>query len=174
MAAGEWVSMRGQAELLEAELEKERYELAHRPQNEVAELADIYMRRGVDRELATRFATAMMRDPELALEVHAREELGIDPFDLGSPARAALASFLSFSVGALIPLVPWFFADGGVGVALSIIAGSVGALLVGAGLARFTRRPAWASALRQLAIAVAAAAVTYAVGAAIGAGTSVT
>ena len=168
MAAGEYVSMRAQAELLEAELEMERVEIHRRPEKERTELVAIYRSRGVDPAVAEDLATEMMRDPELALETHAREELGIDPSALGSPVQAALSSFASFAAGALVPLLPWLLARGAGAMVASIALGALGAIAVGVALARFTGRPMARSALRQLAIAAAAAGVTYVIGALVG------
>lgn len=168
MAAGEYVSMRAQTELLERELEMERTEIARRPESERRELVQIYRSRGIDADLAEDLATEMHRDPHLALQTHAREELGIDPESLGSPIGAAVSSFLAFATGAVVPLAPWFFAKGNGAVAASVVIGVVAALAVGVGLATFTGRSAVRSALRQLAIAAAAAGVTYAVGNAVG------
>jgi VIT1/CCC1 family predicted Fe2+/Mn2+ transporter len=172
MAAGEYLSMRAQTELFEAELDLERREIHRRPENERRELAAIYKARGVDPKTADTLATEMMRDPELALETHAREELGINPASLGSPVQAAVSSFLAFGVGAIVPLVPWFFGRGTAAVIASVVLGVVAAVAVGAGLSRFTRRSAFRSALRQLVIVSAAAGLTYGVGRALG--TSVT
>ena len=170
MASGEYVSMRAQGELLERELEMERVEIARRPENERRELAAIYRARGVERELAEQMAREMMRNPDLALETHAREELGIDATALGSPWQAAVSSFLAFAIGAVIPLIPWFFTRGGAGEGLSIALGAAAALTVGALLARFTGRSALRSSLRQLGIAASAAAVTFLIGRAVGTG----
>lgn len=170
MAAGEYVSMRAQSELLERELELERIEIHRRPENERQELAAIYRDRGVAAEVADELATEMMRDPELALETHAREELGIDPNELGSPGQASLSSFLAFAFGALVPLVPWFVGTGTAATVASVILGALSAVGIGVALAAFTGRPFLRSALRQLAIATAAAGVTYAVGSAVGTG----
>jgi VIT1/CCC1 family predicted Fe2+/Mn2+ transporter len=172
MAAGEYVSMRAQTELLERELELERREIRRRPENERRELAAIYRSRGVHPSTADELATEMMRDPDLALETHAREELGIDPGSLGSPVGAAVSSFLAFCVGAVVPLIPWFFAKGTVAVVLSVVLGAVAAIVVGALLAQFTGRSPFRSALRQLFIAALAAGVTYAIGRAVGVGSS--
>lgn len=168
MAAGEWVSMRAQAELLERELAIERREIARAPDKERRELAAIYKGRGVDHQTAESMAGQVMRDPDLALEVHAREEMGVDPSALGSPLKAAVSSFATFAVGALVPLLPWFFARGGGAVVVSLVLAAVAASTVGAALARFTGRGALRSAVRQVGIAAAAAAVTYGVGALIG------
>ena len=168
MAAGEYVSMQAQRELLERELDIERRELARRPHVEQVELAHIYESRGVDPDTARDLATQMMRDPEMALETHAREELGINPDALGSPVGAAVSSFVAFAVGAVIPLAPWFFRHGNGAVVASIILGAIAALTVGAVLARFTGRSRVVSALRQLGIAAVAAGVTYGIGRAVG------
>jgi vacuolar iron transporter family protein len=168
MASGEYVSMKGQTELLERELELEKRELHRHPEAERRELAAIYRQRGVNAEVADDLAAEMMRNPDTALETHAREELGIDPSQLGSPRQAAVSSFVAFCVGALVPLVPWFFAHGNGAVVASIALGAVAAVLVGAGLARFTGRSMLRSALRQLGIAALAASVTYAVGRVVG------
>ena len=107
MAAGEYVSVASQSELAQAEIELERNELAHRPEAEQEELAETFERRGLSKELATEVARELSRDPEHALEVHVREELGLDVHELPSPGTAGVSSFLSFSVGALIPLLPY-------------------------------------------------------------------
>lgn len=168
MAAGEYVSMTAQTELLERELEMERIELHRRPEAERRELAQIYRSRGVDEATAEQLATALSRDPDLALQTHAREELGIDPDSLGQPARAALSSFVTFSVGASIPLVPYFFATGTAALVAAVVLAALTALAVGAALARFTERPMLRSALRQLLFSAVPAVATYALGSAVG------
>ena len=167
MAAGEYLSMKAQTELFEAELDLERREIDRRPESERRELAAIYRSRGVDQQTADQLATEMHRDPDLALETHAREELGINPNSLGSPVKAAVSSFLAFAVGALVPLVPWFFGRGDAAVLASIVLGAVAAIAVGAALSRFTRRSAVFSAGRQLAVVALAAGVTYGIGRAL-------
>ncbi|MFN2504461.1 MAG: VIT1/CCC1 transporter family protein [Acidimicrobiales bacterium] len=170
MAAGEWVSMTAQAELLERELRMEAIELRRRPEGERQELVQIYRSRGVERDTAEQLATELMRDPELALETHAREELGIDPNSLGSPWSAAVSSFLAFGLGALIPLLAWLFSSGGAAIAVSIVLSGVTALGVGAALARFTGRSVIRTSVRQLLFAAVPAAITYALGSAVGVG----
>jgi VIT1/CCC1 family predicted Fe2+/Mn2+ transporter len=113
-------------------------------------------------------ATEIMRDPELALQTHAREELGVDPAALGHPWAAAISSFVTFAVGALVPLLPWFVAHGTAALGTSIGFTAVAALAVGAALARFTGRPRLHSAARQLVIAAVAAGVTFGVGKLVG------
>jgi vacuolar iron transporter family protein len=168
MAAGEYISMTAQAELLERELEMERLELRRRPEAERRELAQIYRSRGVDEATAEQLATALSRDPDLALQTHAREELGIDPDSLGEPVKAAASSFVTFSLGASIPLVPYFFTTGTAALVAAIVLGVVAALAVGAFLAKFTGRPVGRSAGRQLLFSAVPAAITYAIGSAVG------
>ena len=168
MASGEYISMQAQRELLQRELELERREITLRPEGERRELAHIYEQRGLDPTLARRVAGEIMRDPDQALEVHAREELGIDPTSLGSPVQAAVASFASFAFGALLPLLPWFFATGHGATLASVAVGAFGALAAGAGLSVFTGQPRWRSAGRQLVVTAAAASVTYGIGASLG------
>ncbi|HVE94570.1 MAG TPA: VIT1/CCC1 transporter family protein [Acidimicrobiales bacterium] len=168
MAAGEYVSVKAQVELLEAELTLEAHEIKHRPGKEFAELSALYQSRGVSPEAAHEVATAIMADADLALEVHAREELGVNPGQLGSPVTAAGSSFVSFIVGAVIPLAPWFFTTGRAAITSSLVLAAVAAVAVGVALARFTGRPAWRAALRQLGLASAGAAVCYLVGSAVG------
>lgn len=170
MASGEYVSMKAQTELLQRELDMERIEIHRRPENERRELAQIYRSRGIDPALAEDLATEMHRDPDLALETHAREELGIDPDELGSPVHAAASSFFAFAGGAVLPLLPWFFAGGTGAMLASVIIGALSAVAVGAALARFTGRPVVRLAARQLAFAAAAATVAFLVGNAVGVG----
>jgi VIT1/CCC1 family predicted Fe2+/Mn2+ transporter len=168
MAAGEYVSMKAQSELLERELEMERLELHRRPEAERRELAAIYRARGVDEATAEQLATALSRDPEMALETHAREELGIDPSALGKPVSAAVSSFVCFAVGASIPLVPYFFGTGTAALVVAIVLGALAGLAVGAALARFTGRSVVRSSLRQLVFTAVPAVITFALGAAVG------
>ena len=168
MAAGEYISMTAQSELLERELEMERLELRRSPEAERRELVQIYRSRGLDEATADQLATALHRDPELALQTHAREELGIDPESLGRPVSAAVSSFVTFSVGATIPLFPYFFGSGTAALVVAIVLGVVAAVTVGALLARFTGRPMARSAIRQLVFSAVPAAVTFALGAAVG------
>ncbi len=170
MAAGEYISMKAQSELLERELEMERLELRRRPEAERRELTQIYRSRGVDEATAEQLATALSRDPDLALQTHAREELGIDPDSLGRPLSAAASSFVTFSIGASIPLVPYFLGSGDAALVAAVVLGIVAALTVGALLARFTGRPMGLSAARQLLFSAVPAALTFGIGAAVGVG----
>jgi VIT1/CCC1 family predicted Fe2+/Mn2+ transporter len=170
MAAGEYNSMRVQSELLDRELRLEAQELAVRPQHEAAELSRAYEARGLSPAQAHDVAAALMRDPDAALEAHAREELGIDPEHLGSPWGAASSSFGAFAVGALVPLGPWFVADGRAATVASLALGVVAALVVGALIARSTGRPLARAMIRQALFTIVPAALTYAIGAALGVG----
>jgi VIT1/CCC1 family predicted Fe2+/Mn2+ transporter len=170
MAAGEYVSMRAQSELMERELDVEREAIHHDPEDERRELAAIYRSRGLDHDMAEELSVTMMRDPELALETHAREELGINPAETGKPMQAAASSFVSFAVGAFIPLLPWLFVSGTTATLWSVVLGGVAAFAVGAALAIFTGRSWWWSAGRQLLISGVAAGITFGIGHAVGSG----
>ncbi|MGH9100719.1 MAG: VIT1/CCC1 transporter family protein [Acidimicrobiales bacterium] len=169
MGAGELVSMQAQRELLERELEVERHALEQTPAAERGELVAIYERRGLTPALARQVADLMMRDPQIALETHAREELGIDPTSLGSPLLAAASSFATFALGALLPLIPWLLTHGNGALVASIAIGAAAAISVGVTLGVLTGRSVVRSAARQLLVAAVAAAVTYGVGRAVGA-----
>ncbi len=170
MSAGEYVSMKAQNELLQRELDIERRELRRNPHVETVELTQIYQSRGVDPDRARQLAEDMMRDPDVALETHAREELGIDPNQLGSPEGAAVASFVAFAVGALVPLLPWFFGSGVAATVSSVALGFVACAVVGASLARFTGKSTLFSATRQVVIATIAGGVTFLIGNLVGVG----
>jgi vacuolar iron transporter family protein len=172
MAAGEYVSMQAQRELLEAELEVERAALREEPEAEAAELKGIYEGRGITGDVAATLVDEVMQDPELALETHAREELGINPRSLGSPVQAAVASFVAFAIGAFLPLLPWLITTGGAAALWSVGIGVVASFTVGALLGHFTTRSTLYSAVRQLAVTTVAAAVTYGIGRAVGTGIS--
>jgi VIT1/CCC1 family predicted Fe2+/Mn2+ transporter len=168
MAAGEWVSVRAQNELIEREVDIERRSLAENPDAETRELAAIYRHRGVDPSDADRIAENIMSDPEIALGVHTREELGIDPSGVGHPGAAAFASFWAFVLGAIAPRVPWFFFEGTGATIASIVIGLLGAALVGFALAVFTERSGFRTAVRQVLVAGGACAATYLIGASVG------
>lgn len=170
MAAGEYISVTAQRELVEAEIAKERRELETNPKGEQAELRAIYEARGVAPDVAAQIASDLMRDPELALATHAREELGVDPGSLGSAWAAAISSFVMFALGAFLPLLPWLFIGGPAAILWSVVIGGVSALAIGAGLAQFTGRSVVRSALRQFAVAAVAATITYLVGLTLGVG----
>jgi len=172
MAAGEYVSMKAQTELYERELELERRELRRNPHVETVELTQIYQSRGVDPDQARELAQQMMSDPELALQTHAREELGINPDNLGSATAASVSSFFAFAVGALLPLLPWFVGSGSAATVASVVLGLIGSAIVGSLLARFTGRSVLFSATRQVAIATFAAGITFLIGNLVGVGVS--
>jgi VIT1/CCC1 family predicted Fe2+/Mn2+ transporter len=169
MGSGEYLSMRAQKELLESEIEMERKALVENPVEEQQELRQLFIDRGIEEELADRLSIDLMRDPDLALRTHTREELGIDPSATGSPWMAALSSFWAFVVGAFIPLVPWLWSTSGNQVYWSITLAGIGAAVVGGAIGWFTRRGIWRSAARQLVIAALASAVTFGVGRLVGA-----
>lgn len=168
MAAGEYNSVRVQDELFERELELERIELRRNPVGERDELAEVYERRGLASGDARHLADAMMADPELALETHAKEELGFAPGSTGAPVSAALSSLAAFSVGALVPLVPWFIGSGGAAMLASLVAAVVAAVVVGMAVAGFTERSPLRTVARQLLFTLVPAGLTYAVGSALG------
>ncbi len=174
MGVNEFLSLNAQVELAQHELRIERHELVHRPVKERAELVALYESRGVRRETAEEVATALMSDTDQALEIHAKEELGIDPGNLGSPLRAAFASFTAFIIGALLPLMPWLFGDDSGGkVVASMVLGAIGVTVIGVVLARLTNQEPWRIAARWLILAVGAAAISYAVGSIVGVSTPV-
>ncbi|GGV69382.1 VIT1/CCC1 transporter family protein [Streptomyces massasporeus] len=162
MAAGEYTSVASQRELVEAELDVERRQLRKHPKDEEAELAALYESRGVEPGLAREVARQLSKDPEQALEIHAREELGIDPGDLPSPTVAAVSSFGSFALGALTPVLPYLL--GASSMWPAVMLALLGLFLCGAVVAKVTARTWWYSGLRQLFLGGAAAGVTYALG----------
>ncbi len=169
MGSGEYVSMRVQREVLERLLHLEAHELGNDPDNEREELAEIYEKKGFPPELATRVATELMRDPKIALETHAREELGIDPNEgLGSPWGAAISSFVMFAFGALLPLIPFFFRGGGGAALIAGVIAAVSLIIVGALTSLLTGRNPVFSAGRQLLIGLMSALVTYGIGRLVG------
>jgi VIT1/CCC1 family predicted Fe2+/Mn2+ transporter len=166
MALGEYTSVKTQNEQLDLEVAKERRELLANPDGERAELAALWVARGLDPDLAEQVAVQLSRDPEQALRVHAVAELGLDPDDKPSPMTAAVSSFLCFAVGALIPLLPYLL--GGSLLWPALACGAVGLVLAGAVSSRFTPRPWWYAGGRQLLFGAVAAAATYGIGTAIG------
>lgn len=166
MAAGEYISVASQSELAQAEIEVERREILARPEAEEIELAQLYEARGLDADLAREVARQLSRDPEEALGIHAREELGVDPEDLPSPVLAAGSSFLSFAVGALLPVLPYLL--GAMSLWPAAIIAAIGLFSAGALVSRITARKWWYGGLRQLILGGAAALITFGVGALIG------
>ncbi len=170
MAAGEYISMQSQRELFERQIELERAELEAMPDEERQELAALYMAKGFSRAEADRIADRMFEDPETALDALIREELGLDPDELGSPWGAAGGSFAAFCIGAVVPVIPYLFGGTTASFVASLVL-SLGALfLVGAGVSMLTGRSTLLSGLRQMGLGAAAAAVTFLVGKLIGVG----
>ena len=170
MAAGEYTSVAAQAESAEAEIAKERDELRTNPFGEEAELAATYVARGVSPEVAREMAHQLHRNPENALRVHAREELGVTMDDLPSPKLAAVTSFLSFAIGAFVPLVPYLL--GATVLWPSVVLALLGLFGCGAIVTRVTSRPWWFGGTRQLVLGALAAALTYGIGSLVGVGLS--
>jgi VIT1/CCC1 family predicted Fe2+/Mn2+ transporter len=168
MGTGEYTSVASQSELARAEIEIEKREIARVPEAEEAELAAIYRSRGVDDATAREVARQLSADPDQAWRVHAREELGIDPDDLPSPWVAAGSSFVAFSLGAVVPLLP--YALGADSLALAVALALVALFVSGAVVSRFTERSALYSGSRQLLLGSAAATATWALGSVVGSG----
>ncbi len=170
MASGEFTSVSSQTELMQAEIDIERRELQIHPEEEERELALMYEAKGLRPELAAQVARELTADPEVALDVHVREELGVDPNDLPSPWLAAGSSFAAFAVGALVPLIPFLFGAGSVLPALLLSA--LGLVVTGGIVGKITARPFWYGGGRQLLLGGLSAAVTFAIGLAVGTGLS--
>jgi vacuolar iron transporter family protein len=168
MGAGEYVSMRVQRELFERLIHLEAHELATEPEEERVELVGIYQRKGVPRDVAESLVDVIHKNPDLALETHAREELGLDPRSgLGSPWGAAISSFITFSLGALVPLLPFLIGSGTAARIAAIVASGFTLFLVGSLMSILTGKRPIRSGVRMLLIGAAAAGVTYAVGSAL-------
>jgi VIT1/CCC1 family predicted Fe2+/Mn2+ transporter len=169
MAIGEWLSVQSARELYSHQSAVERAELTDVPDEEREELALIYQAKGLDAEAADRLAARIMGDHATALDTLAREELGIDPEELGGSAwEAAVASFLLFSAGAIVPALPFAFAGGLVAVAISVLLSALGLLVIGAGITLTTGVPLLKSATRQVLMGLAAAALTFGLGRLVG------
>jgi len=165
MSSGEYISVRVQREVFERLIHLEAHEIGSDPEAERAELAELYVRRGLPHDLAEQLATELMKDPEVALDTHAREELGLDPREgLGSPIAAASSSFVTFAVGAFVPLVPFLVSSGPPAVVASAVLSALALFGVGAAMSYLTGRPWLLSGLRMLVIGAAAAGITYLVG----------
>lgn len=168
MAAGEFVSVRSQREMFEYQIGLERLELQQYPEEEAEELALVYAAKGMPKDQALTLARSIIADPEKALDTLAREELGLNPDDLGSPWGAAFSSFGSFAVGALVPLLPFLVASGKPALLASLVLTGGALFAVGAVISLFTGRNAVRDGLRMLCIGAAAGGVTYAVGSLLG------
>jgi VIT1/CCC1 family predicted Fe2+/Mn2+ transporter len=168
MASGEYLSMRAQRELFEREIDVERRSIAEFPAQEQEELRQIFVGRGIEPDMAHMMATELMRDPDLALRTHTREELGIDPSAVGAPIQAALWSLATFAIGAMIPLLPWLLTTTGNQIWWSVGLSGAATAAIGALVGWFTQRGMLRGGIRQLLITSSAAAVTYLVGHAVG------
>ena len=169
MAVGEYISVQSQRELLEYQVEFERTQLRDTPGQEYDILVGIYMGRGLTRDEAKHFADRMFAEPDRALETLVREEVGLDPRAIGSPISAAIGSFIAFTLGALVPVVPYLITSGPAAFWASLAASLVALFLLGLGVSQFTHRHPVRSGVRQLLLGLVAAVVTYGVGTLLGA-----
>ena len=172
MAAGEFISMLSQKEMFQHQIAQERDELERYPKEEAEELALIYEARGVPLDEARDLATHIVSDPEKALDVLAREELGLNPDELGSPPKAAISSFVTFSVGASVPLVPYLLGYDKEGIVIAGILAGIALFAVGSALSLFSGRSAFLGGGRMLLVGSIAAAATYFIGSLLGANIS--
>jgi len=169
MALGEWVSVTSARELAQREVRIEKREVEENPNEEREELQLIYESKGLTQREAGELSNALMKDERTALDALSREELGIDPQELGgSPWTAAITSFLLFAVGAVVPVIPFLFVKDHRAPVASVAAGGVGLFVIGAAISLFTGRNVLWSGTRQLLLGFAAAGATYAIGRAIG------
>ncbi|HEX8997741.1 MAG TPA: VIT1/CCC1 family protein [Ktedonobacterales bacterium] len=169
MAIGEWLSVQSARELYSQQISVEREELAQRPEEEREELSLIYQAKGLDPSAADELAGRIISDSSTALDTLAREELGIDPKELGGSAwEAAIASFMLFAVGAIIPVIPFTFLAGWAAVGVSIGLSILGLFLIGAGITLTTGAPLWKAGGRQIIMGVAAALITFGLGHLVG------
>jgi vacuolar iron transporter family protein len=169
MAVGEYISVQSQRELLEYQIEFQRKQLEETPEQEHEILIGIYVGRGFSRDEARQIADRMFADPARALDALVREEIGLDPRVIGSPWGAAVGSFLAFTLGAIIPVVPYLLGSGAAAFWASLLASLAGLFLLGLGVSQFTHRNPLHTGVRQLLLGLAAALVTYAVGTLLGA-----
>jgi VIT1/CCC1 family predicted Fe2+/Mn2+ transporter len=169
MSIGEWLSVQSARELYTHQIAVERQELLEMPEEEREELALIYEAKGIDRETANRMAEHIMEQGEAALDTLAREELGIDPEELGGSAwTASIMSFMLFAIGAIIPVIPFVFGSGIVAVLFSVLLGTLGLFIVGVGITLTTGAPLLKSAGRQILLGLAAASITFGLGSLVG------
>ena len=168
MAAGEYVSVASQRDLFKRELDMEAQELATKPEEERKELELIYRAKGMDRATAKAAADRVFADPKAALDTLAREELGLNPDELGNPIKVAVSSFLAFAIGALVVVVPYLFTGGTVALVAAIVLAACAMLIVGGLVGRFSGRGVVPGALRQIAVGSLAAGVPFVIGKVIG------
>jgi VIT1/CCC1 family predicted Fe2+/Mn2+ transporter len=169
MGVGEYISVQSQRELLDFQLAFQRHQLRGAPEQEHRILRDIYVDRGLQPEEAARFVDRMFEQPEQATRLLIFEEVGLDERSIGSPYQAGIGSFFAFTLGAVIPLVPYLLAEGAIAFTASLGASLVALLALGYGISRLTHRSTLYSAVRQLVLGALAAGVTYAVGTLLGA-----
>ena len=168
MAAGEWVSISAQNDLVKREMALELRELKLHPEAETSELAAMYRQHGMSREQAAASAREVMRDPERAVIVHAREEFGLDAGNLPNPIQIALISLITFLAGAMLPVIPWIFSSGDTARYLSVSVAIVAAAIAGYAIGQQAERSKISTALRQVAIMLLAVGVTYVIGRLVG------
>lgn len=169
MALGEWISVQSSRELYERQIAIERDELTQNPAEEQEELALIYQAKGLPEEQARALAARLVADPATALDTLAREELGVNPEELGGSAwEAAISSFVLFAVGAVVPVLPFLFLGGLPAVGLSVALSTLGLFGIGAAITLLTGRSVWYSGMRQVLVGLAAAAITFGIGRLIG------
>ena len=168
MAAGEWVSITSQNDLVKREMALELRELQRNASAETSELAGMYRSHGMSSKQAEAAAAEVMKDPERAVMVHAREEFGLDPAQLPNPLRVAAVSIVTFLVGAMLPVIPWLTGSGNPARIASVIIGVVAAAILGALIAQQAERPWWSGSVRQVVITVLAVSVTYVIGSLVG------
>jgi len=169
MALGEWLSVQSSRELYENQLKTEAEEIESAPEEEAGELSLIYEARGLSPETAHKLASQILANKDTALDTLAREELGIDPTQLGGSAwEAAITSFILFALGAIIPVAPFIFTKGMPAVFISIGLSALGLFGLGAAITLFTGKPVWKSGLRMVVFGLLAAAVTFGIGRLIG------
>jgi len=165
MALGEWISVQSSREMFARQIETEREEIASSPDEEVEELSLIYQARGLDEDTAKTLAAHLMSNPKTALDTLARDELGVNPEDLGGSAwEAAFTSFVLFGIGAILPVIPYLFLSGAEAIAVSAIVSAIGLFGIGAASTLFTGRSVLYSGTRQVLFGLVAAAVTFMVG----------
>lgn len=169
MALGEWISVKSSQELYENQMQLEMEELETNPEGELKEISLIYMAKGIPEDQAHQMAAEIMNDTSRAHDILVKEELGINPEELkGSAMEAAIYSFLLFSIGAIIPVLPFFFTTGLSAILISVAASAAGLFLIGSAITLFTGRSIWFSGFRQVLFGLAAAAITFGIGKLIG------
>ncbi|MGZ5219449.1 MAG: VIT1/CCC1 transporter family protein [Chitinophagaceae bacterium] len=169
MSLGEWISVKSSQELYENQMQIEMEELETNPEGEKKELALIYMAKGIPAEQAQQMAADIMKDKSHAHEILVREELGINAEELkGSAVEAAVYSFILFAIGAIIPVIPFFFTSGMKAIMISVSLSAIGLFLIGAAITLFTGKNVWFSGGRQVLFGLAAAAITFGIGKLIG------